>query len=51
MATFSLLILLLLVVGLLVVLAGGGLVLFLGLRKKQAPRGFDVRPPDEQQPR
>jgi hypothetical protein len=44
MATFSILFLLLIAAGLLVVLAGVGLTLFLVLRKKQPPRGFDVLP-------
>ena len=50
MATVSILVLLVIAAGLLVVLAGVGLVLFLVLRKKQPPRGFDVLPAERQQP-
>jgi hypothetical protein len=41
----------LLAAGLMVFVAFIGLVLFLVLRKRQLPRGFDVLPPNEQQPR
>jgi hypothetical protein len=51
MATWSLLLLLFIAAGVLVVLAGIGLVLFLVLRKKQPPRGFDVLSPKEKQAR
>lgn len=47
--TFALL--LLVAAGLLVFVACIGLVLFVVLRKKQPPRGFDVLPPNEQQVR